>query len=58
VSPLEPYAADDIKRKKRKNTLERDFSEEDALQRFVYNKEFIATLLKEIEAKKNYQNEQ
>ncbi len=58
MSPLEPYAADDVKRKKRKNTLERDFSEEDALQRFVYNKEFIATLLKEIEAKKNHQSEQ
>ena len=58
MSPLEPYAADDIKRKKRKNTLERDFSEEDALQRFVYNKEFIAILLKEIETKKNHQNEQ
>jgi hypothetical protein len=46
VSPLEPYAADDIKRKK-KYTFERDTSEDDALKRFVYSKELIETFLKE-----------
>jgi len=59
VSPLEPYAANDIKRKKRKNPFERDTLEEDALKMITHYRELAAALLKEHELKRknSLQNE-